>query len=157
MANYNFTMDLELGERFESAVCIHLNRGRKSDFIVKELDKKLRKYWDLKNQSSRWEIKLDTESHKTGNIFFELFSKTKKKSGMLSTYADYIVYGLFDGDYISAYQISYYDLMCFLFTNENVLKDKSGDFKSITGVLCRRNVFTNLPTVYKLFSIERWF
>lgn len=156
MANYNWKKDIADGERFEMEVCDLLNRNRHGDFVIKNENLKTRKYFDLYNNEHKWEVKLDKDSEKYGNVFFELFDGKGWKSGLLATWANYLIYGFPEGNTIRVVQSPYRDTMLFLMEIDCNIKVNSGDKKKTIGIVLERELYITSPFTLNIGTIKKW-
>lgn len=156
MARYDFKQDLVDGQKFEDIVLERLNHKRLSDLFIKNTDPAKLKYYDLINSQTKVEIKLDKDSEKYNNVFFEVFNSRGWKTGLLATWADYVIYGVVVPPDIKIYNFPYKDLMTFLFSYPCEIKQKSGDCGGTVGLVVPLEVMTNRPFATKIGTVRRW-
>jgi hypothetical protein len=115
-----FKKDLIFGNKYEEEFIkvynpyrYEIKRGYYKEFDIE--------IWDEENESTRYEVKADRWTNKTGNICIE-FECNNKPSGITTTWADYYVYFVIKNDSYDLYIIPVYII------NE-LIKDKK--YKSI--------------------------
>lgn len=161
MGEYNFEKDLTVGERFEREVLEFLNsRNFDTERVYrKEEDPRSRKHYDLKNGvGTMIECKLDEQAHITGNLFFETFDLHGYKAGVLSSWAQYFIYGVRENRTdVKMVHFNTNDCIRFLLRFPCTLKPRSGDNKMTEGVTVPVDTFLGQPFVGQIQTIRGFY
>jgi hypothetical protein len=100
MANYNFRKDLLIGQETEKEAVELLSQKLKIDKVEYNQDNKYDFKLTIGKTERTYEVKTDLMCGRTGNFAIE-YECRGKPSGIVTTQADYWIYKLDDGFYLS--------------------------------------------------------
>ena len=146
--------DLQIGKQFEREVQTILNAKSVFNKVEENADTQTIKRFDLFNKyGTKWECKCDVGSERTGNAFFELFNEEDEKTGILATWAHFVVYGFPKDEHIHIFQTPYVNLIKILMSHECVWRGNSGDRNAYKGVTIPLRIFCRCEGVEYLGKI----
>lgn len=155
MGYYDFQKDYQkFGLVFENKVLEILNQRRYEDRVERNDVESKRKFFDASDSKHKYEIKLDKDGEETGNVFFEMFTPKNYKSGLLVTWADYVIYGLVS-ERIDVVRLPYVSLMSLILKYPCKLV-QGGDSGKTKGVLIPKDVVMGQDWSLIIGRIDKW-